>query len=110
MDDIKFHDRPHVERRRRRRGKHSTRDRKYYGTSREIELAAVSVDEPAYERSNGTGSNGVGAITHADLVSLDSIDFDHDRETGDVGLSRQRRDRSGLAFTHERGATGGPAG
>lgn len=56
---------------------------KYYGTSREIELAAISVDEPAYERSNGKGSNGAGAITHADLVSLDSIDFDHGR-TEDV--------------------------
>lgn len=52
---------------------------KYYGTSREIELAAISVDEGAYERSNGKGSNGAGAITHADLVSLDSIDFDHGR-------------------------------
>ncbi|MDQ3666338.1 MAG: type IV-A pilus assembly ATPase PilB [Acidobacteriota bacterium] len=51
---------------------------KYYGTSREIELAAISVGEPASERSNGKGSNGAGAITHADLVSLDSIDFDHD--------------------------------
>ncbi|MCM3870876.1 MAG: type IV-A pilus assembly ATPase PilB [Pyrinomonadaceae bacterium] len=53
---------------------------KYYGTSREIELAAISVEEPAYERSNGKSSNGnnsPGAITHADLVSLDSIDFDH---------------------------------
>jgi type IV pilus assembly protein PilB len=57
---------------------------KYYGSSREIELAAVSADEPAYERSNGKaakGTNGAGvgagAITHADLVSLDSIDFDH---------------------------------
>ncbi len=56
---------------------------KYYGTSREIELAAVSVDESAYERTNGKGSNGAGAITHADLVSLDSIDFDHGR-TEDV--------------------------
>ena len=51
---------------------------KYYGTSREIELA-VSVEEAAYERSNGKGSNGAGSITHADLVSLDSIDFDHGR-------------------------------
>jgi len=50
---------------------------KYYGTSREIELAPISVDEPAYEKNNGKGSNGGGAITHADLVSLDSIDFDH---------------------------------
>ncbi|MBA2524684.1 MAG: type IV-A pilus assembly ATPase PilB [Pyrinomonadaceae bacterium] len=56
---------------------------KYYGTSREIELAAISGDEPAYEWSNGKGSNGAGGITHADLVSLDSIDFDHGR-TEDV--------------------------
>ena len=33
---------------------------KYYGTSREIELAAISVEEPAYERSNGKSSNGAG--------------------------------------------------
>ena len=52
---------------------------KYYGTSREIELATIAGDEPAYERSNGKGSNGAGTITHADLVSLDSIDFDHGR-------------------------------
>jgi type IV pilus assembly protein PilB len=55
---------------------------KYYGTSREIELAAISADESAYG-SNGKGSNGAGAITQADLVSLDSIDFDHGR-TEDV--------------------------
>jgi len=47
---------------------------KYYGTSREIELAAVSVDEVMLE-SAGKSSNG-GGITHADLVSLDSIDFE----------------------------------
>jgi len=46
----------------------------YYGTSREIELAAVSVDEVLLE-SAGKSSNG-GGITHADLVSLDSIDFE----------------------------------
>jgi type IV pilus assembly protein PilB len=52
---------------------------KYYGTSREIELAAVAADERAYEGSNGKGSNGAGAITQADLVSLESIEFDHGR-------------------------------
>jgi type IV pilus assembly protein PilB len=61
---------------------------KYYGTSREIELAATSAEEPAFERSNGKSSNGAssggGAITHADLVSLDSIDFDHNDATEDV--------------------------
>ena len=47
---------------------------KYYGTSREIELAAVSVDDAVFE-SAAKSSNG-GGITHADLVSLDSIDFE----------------------------------
>ncbi len=48
---------------------------KYYGTSREIELASVPVDDVAFEASR-KGSNGAGGITHADLVSLDSIDFE----------------------------------
>jgi type IV pilus assembly protein PilB len=48
---------------------------KYYGTSREIELANVSNEEPVYEASV-KGTNGSGSITHADLVSLDSIDFE----------------------------------
>ena len=46
----------------------------YYGTSREIELASMPEEKAAYEAA---GKNGNGAITHADLVSLDSIDFDH---------------------------------
>jgi type IV pilus assembly protein PilB len=50
---------------------------KYYGTSREIELAPVAVDEGVYEK-DPKSSNG-GGITHADLVSLDSIDFDTGR-------------------------------
>ncbi len=50
---------------------------KYYGTSREIELA-VSQDEAIYEGVAAKGLNG-GRITNADLVSLDSLDFDHDR-------------------------------
>ena len=53
---------------------------KYYGTSREIELAAVSADEAVFETS---GKNANGGITHADLVSLDSIDFEVGR-TEDV--------------------------
>jgi len=55
---------------------------KYYGTSREIELAAVAVEDAALEGLAAKGLNG-GGITHADLVSLDSIDFDTDR-TEDV--------------------------
>ena len=46
---------------------------KYYGSSREIELASSSIEEVS---SLPKDSNGNGAITHADLVSLDSIDFD----------------------------------
>ena len=48
---------------------------KYYGTSREIELANVVNESPIYETA-GKGPNGNGSITHADLVSLDSIDFE----------------------------------
>jgi len=51
---------------------------KYYGTSREIELSSISVDEVVLEAMNGKNSNG-GGITNADLVSLDSIEFDTDR-------------------------------
>ena len=51
---------------------------KYYGTSREIELAAVSNEEVAYSK-NGNGKAD-GGITHEDLVSLDSIDFDEDHD------------------------------
>src|ERR1043165_3564013 len=54
---------------------------KYYGSSREIELASTPIEEVTPELS--AKSNGSGAITHADLVSLDSIDFDHE-QTGDV--------------------------
>jgi type IV pilus assembly protein PilB len=50
---------------------------RYYGTTNEIELATVSIDEAVLEGVGVKGSNG-GAITSADLVSLDSIDFDHD--------------------------------
>ncbi|PWT79407.1 MAG: type IV-A pilus assembly ATPase PilB [Acidobacteria bacterium] len=55
---------------------------KYYGTSREIELASVALEEGALEGLAAKGTNG-GGITHADLVSLDSIDFETDR-TEDV--------------------------
>ncbi|HEV7378046.1 MAG TPA: type IV-A pilus assembly ATPase PilB [Pyrinomonadaceae bacterium] len=56
---------------------------KYYGSSREIELATVG-GEPEVEISglsrNGNGHNG--GITHADLVSLDSLDFDTEAAEG----------------------------
>jgi len=54
---------------------------KYYGTSKEIELSSIAVDEVVFETAVSKGSNG--GITHADLVSLDTIDFDTDR-TEDV--------------------------
>ena len=48
---------------------------KYYGSSREIELASTPAEEVVQQL--GSKNNGAGSITHADLVSLDSIDFDH---------------------------------
>ncbi len=54
---------------------------KYYGTSKEIELSALGADEVVFEGAVSKSANG--GITHADLVSLDSIDFDQDR-TEDV--------------------------
>jgi type IV pilus assembly protein PilB len=46
---------------------------KYYSNSREIDLATVSVDESVLESVSVL--NGNGAITNADLISLDTIDF-----------------------------------
>jgi len=54
---------------------------KYYGGSKEIELSATGADEVVFE--GAVTKNANGGITHADLVSLDTIDFDHDR-TEDV--------------------------
>src|SRR5512147_1193906 len=45
---------------------------KYYGPPREIELASVAAEE-ALASANGKAANG--GITHAERVSLDSIDF-----------------------------------
>ena len=45
---------------------------KYYGSTKEIELASLS-DEVVYE---GAGKGANGGITSADLVGLDTIDFD----------------------------------
>jgi type IV pilus assembly protein PilB len=52
---------------------------KYYGSSREIELASVSVDEASFESAAVKSRNGNGGITNADLVSLDSLDFETGR-------------------------------
>ncbi len=56
---------------------------KYYGATREIELATVTVDQVVFESST-KGANGNGSITSADLVSLDSLDFDHQEGAEDV--------------------------
>jgi type IV pilus assembly protein PilB len=48
---------------------------KYYSGSREIDLATVTVDESVLESVSVLSANGNGAITNADLVSLDTIDF-----------------------------------
>ena len=54
---------------------------KYYGSSREIELAMMG--EPEVEVSGlGKNGNGNSGITHADLVSLDSLDFDTEAAEG----------------------------
>jgi type IV pilus assembly protein PilB len=54
---------------------------KYYGTSREIELASIAVDDLVLDAAMSKNSNG--GITHADLISLDTIDFETGR-TEDV--------------------------
>ncbi len=56
---------------------------KYYGTSREIELASISEESSLDKIARSSNGNGNGSITNADLVSLDSIDFDTE-QTGDV--------------------------
>jgi len=80
MDDVKFMTGLNVEPVVVAEASIQTSIAKYYGTSREIELA-VTNDEVVFETSNGSGggsksSNGHGAITRDDLVSLDSIDFE----------------------------------
>jgi type IV pilus assembly protein PilB len=72
MDDVKFMTGLNVEPVVVAEGSVQLAIAKYYGTSREIELASAPEDA-AYEAA---GKNGSGAITHADLVSLDSIDFE----------------------------------
>jgi len=53
---------------------------KYYGSSKEIELSSVAIDEVVFEAAvTKSAAPANGGITHADLVSLDTIDFDTDR-------------------------------
>ena len=74
MDDVKFMTGLNVEPVVVAEGSIQEAISKYYGTSREIELASISSDDMATESRNGhNGSNG--SITHDDLVSLDSLSF-----------------------------------
>ena len=76
MDDVKFMTGLNVEPVVVAEGSVQQAIAKYYGSSREIELASTPIEEVAQEL--GSKSNGNGGITHDDLVSLDSIDFDHE--------------------------------
>ncbi|HKG46969.1 MAG TPA: type IV-A pilus assembly ATPase PilB [Pyrinomonadaceae bacterium] len=81
MDDVKFMTGLNVEPVVVAEGSVQQAIAKYYGNSREIELATLPSEE--LPQSNGSKDNGSGGITHDDLVSLDSIDFDHS-QTEDV--------------------------
>jgi len=71
MDDIKFMTGLNVEPVVVAEASIQTAIARYYSTSREIELASVGTDV-SVESSNGNG------FSHADLVSLDTLDLDHD--------------------------------
>src|SRR5262244_2159624 len=71
MDDIKFMTGLNVEPVVVAEASIQTAIARYYSTSREIELASVGTDV-SVESSNGNG------FSHADLVSLDNLDLDHD--------------------------------
>jgi len=73
MDDVKFMTGLNVEPVVVAEGSVQQAIAKYYGSSREIELATLPSEELP---TNGSKDNGNGAITHDDLVSLDSLDFD----------------------------------
>ena len=75
MDDVKFMTGLNVEPVVVAEGSVQQAIAKYYGSSREIELATVATEELPKNGSKNNGANG--GITKDDLVSLDSIDFDH---------------------------------
>jgi type IV pilus assembly protein PilB len=74
MDDVKFMTGLNVEPVVVAEGSVQQAIAKYYGTSREIELASTTVEDVTVQSRNGSNGNN-GAITHDDLVSLDSINF-----------------------------------
>src|SRR5438309_1922447 len=79
MDDIKFMTGLNVEPVVVAEASVQTAIAKYYSTSREIELATVAPDL-AVEGANGNG------FSQADLVSLDSLDFDHESLASEVDV------------------------
>src|SRR5215217_6902475 len=81
MDDVKFMTGLNVEPVVVAEGSVQQAIAKYYGSSREIELATLPSEE--LPSNNGPKNNASGGITHDDLVSLDSIDFD-EGQTEDV--------------------------
>ncbi|HET9527096.1 MAG TPA: type IV-A pilus assembly ATPase PilB [Pyrinomonadaceae bacterium] len=100
MDDVKFMTGLNVEPVVVAEGSVQQAIAKYYGTSREIELAMAAEDVAAESRNGSNGSNG--AITHADLVSLDSIDFaDTDAEGVEVLEDNEEIDLSTLSRMSE---------
>src|SRR5205807_1453040 len=55
---------------------------KYYGSTREIELASMSEAEVEMSGMGRNGNGHKGGITNADLISLDSLDFDTEAAEG----------------------------
>ena len=100
MDDVKFMTGLNVEPVVVAEGSVQTAIALYYGSSREIELASVAVDE-AVHQNGSKGSNGSGAITKDDLVSLDSLDFDHGAEDVEVLEDNEEIDLSTLSRMSE---------
>jgi type IV pilus assembly protein PilB len=72
----------------------------YYGSTREIELAMTADDVVVESRNGSNGSNG--AITHDDLVSLDSLSFaDGDAEGVEVLEDNEEIDLTTLSRMSE---------
>jgi type IV pilus assembly protein PilB len=83
MDDIKFMTGLNIEPVVVAEASVQTAIAKYYSSSREIELASLAEDVVVAEGlslkgmgGNGNGNGHANGITNADLVSLDSLDFD----------------------------------
>src|SRR5436853_3150929 len=85
MDDIKFMTGLNVEPVVVAEASVQTAVAKYYSTSREIELATVAPDL-AVEGANGNG------FSNADLVSLDSLDFDNESLASEVEIFEENDD------------------